>query len=298
MANTKKTTVTPIRGGTRVRKFENGYLKEIKDVRRDTKGGTTVTKTKYWSWISTLTPPSRCDGGFFTYINMISFIEAVERKACRYCEMPMADDKKQTFNYGKEYAHTRCFDTHQRQQDCMLAKAKGVALVSFQKRKSGPPIFKNQQNKVLLDFSTANDAFYAGSPLVSVCEHCGWPTAILDEEYHIVKLSVPKVCILCQDLIEMGWMPKWPQTGTHTLHFFSFASKAIFGIMAQCNGKSYQLSFWLLFAVVLQKQQPQRLTGLFDLRSHNPLSSIWLCHTLQTNVLSACSWLNSKRSIT
>jgi hypothetical protein len=83
---------------------------------------------------------------------------------------------------------------------------KAYSIARFMFRLSHTPQFVGTNGKTLLDLSVPNDRFHAGSPMVYPCQACGWPAAILDEEWFTVSVQVPQLCVCCQDLAKQGWL--------------------------------------------------------------------------------------------
>jgi hypothetical protein len=82
----------------------------------------------------------------------------------------------------------------------MQQAMKSKAIERFRWRRANPLTLTINQRVVPKDNADAP----AGAPMVYFCVHCGWPTAILDEEYF---LSRPvDICPECLGMHQHGWL--------------------------------------------------------------------------------------------
>lgn len=85
--------------------------------------------------------------------------------------------------------------------ECMKAKA----VERFKFRKDHPLALTINGKEVTAD----NSVLPVGWPMIFFCSACGWPTAILDEEYFLTRPS--RLCAECKAMDDLGWLQQAQQ---------------------------------------------------------------------------------------
>ena len=85
--------------------------------------------------------------------------------------------------------------------------AKQLSLVGFNFRRNNAPqlyLTASRKHFITIPLRINNSDLCAGSCMIFYCEHCGWPSDILNEGYLLAEIR--KACSECEGLKKRGWL--------------------------------------------------------------------------------------------